>query len=157
MFDRHLIRWLSIVACMPQLLLASLSGNAVLFHDHDDHGLHVHVRLDEADTLSGTNAANPLGETHGHPDAQPAHHRHDGSALDESTSLFYFVVLVDFASPRRGDFIKNDAAIQVYARLENGIAPRPGWPPPGARTCPLDSRAGGPLAMILRSNNAILI
>ncbi|HKQ46858.1 MAG TPA: hypothetical protein VJZ71_02175 [Phycisphaerae bacterium] len=157
MFNRPLIRWLPILACMPHLLLAPLSGNPVLLHDHDDHGLHVHIPL-VPDAVGRTNGTTFLREAHRHShDGSAPNELPNSSAIEESTSLLYFVVPVDIASPRRGDLIIKDAPIQIYAGTTNGIAPKPAWHPPDSRGCPLDHRAGNSLAMILSSSNALLI
>ena len=157
MFDLPLIRWLPILACIPHLLLAPLSGNPVLLHHHDNHGLHVHVPLD-ADVVGRTNGETFLREAHRHSQEGSAPNElPTSSSIEESTSVLHFVFPVDVASPRHADLIINAVPIQVYVGITNGIAPMPVWHPPDSRGCPLDHRAGDSLAMILCSSNALLI
>ena len=157
MFDRPLIRWLPILACMPHLLLAPLSGKPLLLHDHDDHGLHVHVPPN-ADVIGRTNEATFLREAHQHSQEGSAPNEHPTpSAIEESTSVLYFVFPADVSSPRRTNLIIKAVPIQVYVGITNGIVLMPTWHPPDSRYCPLDHRAGNSLAMILCSSNALLI
>lgn len=152
-----LIRWLPILACLPHLLFAPLSGSTVLLHDHHDHELHAHVFL-ESDVDSESSAAHFLQQRHRHTHDEPMPpDRRNERAAEESTTLSYLVFPVDVASPRRSDLIIKDIRLQVYAGMIFTIAPIPGGHPPDANACAPNPCAGDSVTMILRSSNALLI